>query len=165
MTDRITLAHGNGGRFMRALIDEVLAPALGPVAPDTRLDAAPFTAAAPHGLVVTTDGFTVQPLEFPGGDLGSLAVHGTVNDLAVAGATPLALTLGAVIEEGIETELLRRLFASFGRAAAEAGGAAGAVAVREAMASRQVRPPSPREASPPRRRARRSTGPRTRARS
>ena len=121
MTDRITLAHGNGGRFMRALIDEVLAPALGPVAPDTRLDAAPFTAAAPHGLVVTTDGFTVQPLEFPGGDLGSLAVHGTVNDLAVAGATPLALTLGAVIEEGIETELLRRLFASFGRAAAEAG--------------------------------------------
>ncbi len=119
MTDRITLAHGNGGRFMRSLIDEVLAPALGPAAPDTRLDAAPFD--APGALVVTTDGFTVQPLEFPGGDLGSLAVHGTVNDLAVAGATPLALTLGAVIEEGIETDLLRRLFASFGRAAAEAG--------------------------------------------
>lgn len=118
---RITLAHGNGGRFMRELIEEVIAPALGAAAPDISLDAAPFDPGGDGPLVVTTDGFTVQPLEFPGGDLGSLAVHGTVNDLAVAGATPLALTLGAVIEEGLEIATLRRLIESFGRAATEAG--------------------------------------------
>ena len=118
---RITLAHGNGGRFMCELIEEVIAPALGAAAPDTSLDAAPFDPGGDGALVVTTDGFTVQPLEFAGGDLGSLAVHGTVNDLAVAGATPLALTLGAVIEEGLEIATLRRLIESFGRAATEAG--------------------------------------------
>lgn len=63
----------------------------------------------------------MQPLEFPGGDLGALAVHGVVNDLAVAGATPLALTLSAIIEEGVEIALLRRLVASFGAAAVESG--------------------------------------------
>ena len=118
---RITLAHGNGGRFMRESIEEVIAPALGTAAPDISLDAAPFDPGGDGALVVTTEGFTVQPLEFPGGDLGSLAVHGTVNDLAVAGATPLALTLGAVIEEGLELATLRRLIESFGRAATEAG--------------------------------------------
>ena len=71
--------------------------------------------------MVTTDGFTVQPLEFPGGDIGSLAVHGTVNDLAVAGATPLYLSLNAFIEEGLEMALLERIIASIGRAA-EANG-------------------------------------------
>lgn len=121
MTDpRLTLAHGNGGRLMRALIEAVIAPALGPAAPDVTVDAAVFDPGL-GPLVVTTDGFTVRPLEFPGGDLGSLAVHGTVNDLAVAGATPLALTLSVIAEEGLETAVLRRLMESFGRAATAAG--------------------------------------------
>ncbi len=72
-------------------------------------------------LMVTTDGFTVQPLEFPGGNLGSLAVHGVVNDLAVAGADPRYLTLSALIEEGLEVEVLDRLIASFAAAARESG--------------------------------------------
>jgi len=71
--------------------------------------------------MVTTDGFTVQPLEFPGGNLGSLAVHGVVNDLAVAGAEPRHLTLSALIEEGLEFAVLDRLVASFAAAARESG--------------------------------------------
>ena len=75
----------------------------------------------PGEVLITTDGFTVQPLEFPGGDIGSLAVHGTVNDLAVAGATPLYLSLNAFIEEGFEFAQLDRLIASMARAAASCG--------------------------------------------
>ena len=74
---------------------------------------------------MTTDGFTVKPLVFPGGDIGSLAVHGTVNDLAVSGATPVYLTLNAFIEEGFERALLDRLVASMARAALDAGVAGG----------------------------------------
>jgi hydrogenase expression/formation protein HypE len=69
-------------------------------------------------VMITTDGFTVQPLEFPGGDIGSLAAHGTINDLAVAGAEPCYLTLNCFIEEGIELALLDRVIASLARAAA-----------------------------------------------
>jgi len=117
----VTLAHGNGGRFMRELIDEVFARHLADPALDTGLDAAPI--ALPEGMVpvVTTDGFTVQPLEFPGGDIGSLAVNGTVNDLAVSGAEPKYLTLNAIIEEGLEVALLERIAASIARAARAAG--------------------------------------------
>ena len=105
MSERITLAHGNGGRRMRELIDEVFVAALGDLAPDSRCDAAPLP---PHDgeLMITTDGFTVQPLEFPGGDLGSLAAHGTINDLAVAGARARWLTLSVILEEGLEVGLL-----------------------------------------------------------
>jgi hydrogenase expression/formation protein HypE len=71
--------------------------------------------------VTSVDGFTVQPLEFPGGDIGSLAVNGTVNDLAVAGARPLYLSLAAIIEEGLETAQLDRIVASFAKAAKQAG--------------------------------------------
>jgi len=118
MDEMITLAHGNGGRRMRALIEEIFAPALGN--PDTQADATPI--ALPEGeIMVTTDGFTVQPVQFPGGDIGALCVHGVVNDLAVSGATPLYLTLAALIEEGTSTDLLRTLMASLGEAAREAG--------------------------------------------
>ncbi len=118
MDEMITLAHGNGGRRMRALIEEIFAPALG--RPDTQADAAPI--ALPEGeIMVTTDGFTVQPARFPGGDIGALSVHGVVNDLAVSGATPLYLTLAALIEEGTSIALLRELVASLGKAAREAG--------------------------------------------
>ncbi|MGM0595219.1 MAG: hydrogenase expression/formation protein HypE [Pseudomonadota bacterium] len=115
----ITLAHGNGGRRMQQLIQQLFAP-LYRERSHTGLDAAPL--ALPEGeVVITTDGFTVKPLEFPGGDIGSLAVHGTVNDLAVSGATPHSLTLNAFIEEGLELDQLARLIASLGRAAEAAG--------------------------------------------
>lgn len=118
---RIGLAHGNGGRFMRELIQEVFARHLGGGVLDTDLDACPLPTLPEGEVVFTTDGFTVQPLEFPGGDIGSLAVHGTTNDLAVAGATPLYLSLNVFIEEGLEVEVLDRIVASLARAARETG--------------------------------------------
>lgn len=113
----ITLAHGNGGRFMRELIEEIFARHLANPSLDVQADAVPVKQTLPGELMLTTDGFTVQPLEFPGGDIGTLAVHGTTNDLAVAGARPLYLTLNAFIEEGFEVERLERLIANLGRAA------------------------------------------------
>lgn len=118
--DRISLAHGNGGRFMRELIEEIFARHLGKDELDTQADAVPI-ALNGGDVLITTDGFTVQPLEFPGGDIGSLAVHGTTNDLAVAGAKPLYLTLNAFIEEGFEITVLDRIVASLARAARESG--------------------------------------------
>jgi hydrogenase expression/formation protein HypE len=118
--DRISLAHGNGGRFMRELIEEIFARHLGKDQLDTQADAVPITLNG-GDVLITTDGFTVQPLEFPGGDIGSLAVHGTTNDLAVAGARPLYLTLNAFIEEGFEITVLDRIVESLARAARESG--------------------------------------------
>jgi hydrogenase expression/formation protein HypE len=118
--DHVSLAHGNGGRLMRELIEQVFKRHLGRDSLDTDSDAV----AMPLGEgepIITTDGFTVQPLEFPGGDIGSLAVHGTVNDLSVAGADPLYLTLNAFIEEGLPIATLERLITSMAVAAREAG--------------------------------------------
>lgn len=117
---RISLAHGNGGRFMRELIEEVFVRHLGCDALDVEADAAPIALDGGQ-IMITTDGFTVQPLEFPGGDIGSLAVHGTVNDLAVTGAEPRFLTLNAFIEEGMEVAQLDRIVASLARAASASG--------------------------------------------
>ncbi len=116
----IALAHGNGGRYMRELIDEIFARHLANPSLDVRVDAALLELDA-REILVTTDGFTVQPLEFPGGDIGSLCIHGTVNDLAVSGAVPRYLTLNAFIEEGLEIALLERIVASAAHAAADAG--------------------------------------------
>jgi len=118
--DRISLAHGNGGRFMRELIEEVFARHLGESGLDVQADAAPISLGS-DDVMMTTDGFTVQPLEFPGGDIGSLAVHGTTNDLAVAGARPMYFTLNAFIEEGLEIKVLDRIVASLAKAAHESG--------------------------------------------
>ena len=113
----IALAHGNGGRLMRELIDALFARHLKNELLDTRVDAAHLPIVSGTGeIMVTTDGFTVEPLEFPGGNIGSLAVHGTVNDLAVSGATPLYLTLSAFIEEGLEVAILDRVLASMAQA-------------------------------------------------
>jgi len=117
---RITLAHGNGGRFMRELIEEIFATALADSELDILADAVPIELNGGDAMI-TTDGFTVQPIEFPGGDIGSLAVHGTINDLAVAGARPLYLTLNAFIEEGLEVTVLERIVASLAEAAKSAG--------------------------------------------
>jgi len=115
----ISLAHGNGGRMMRELIEELFAPTLGNPQLDTSADAVALAIPADQELVVTTDGFTVQPLEFPGGNIGSLAVHGTVNDLAVSGAVPRFLTLSVFLEEGLEIALLRRVTEALGSAACD----------------------------------------------
>ncbi len=119
----ISLAHGNGGRYMRELIESVFARHLANPLLDIQADAVPLPNVGQGGgeVMFTTDGFTVQPLEFPGGDIGSLAVHGTLNDLAVTGAKPLYLSLNAFIEEGLEVALLDRVIASLARAAREAG--------------------------------------------
>jgi hydrogenase expression/formation protein HypE len=113
----ISLAHGNGGRMMRELIEELFAPALANPQLDTSADAVALPIPADQELVVTTDGFTVQPLEFPGGNIGSLAVHGIVNDLAVSGAVPRFLTLSVFLEEGLEIALLRRVIEAVAAAA------------------------------------------------
>lgn len=116
----ITLAHGNGGRFMRSLIEDIFARHLDNDGLDIQGDAAAVQS-QDGDMLVSVDGFTVQPLEFPGGNIGSLAVHGTVNDLAVSGAQPVYLTLSAIIEEGLEFEVLQRLVKSTAAAAREAG--------------------------------------------
>lgn len=116
----ITLAHGNGGRFMRQLIEEVFAQHLNKGKLDILGDAT-LLSDLDGEILYSVDGFTVQPLEFPGGNIGSLAVHGTVNDLAVSGAIPKYLSLSAIIEEGLEFEVLDRLVKSLADAAQEAG--------------------------------------------
>ena len=117
----VALSHGNGGRMMRELIERIFAAELRNPLLDTASDAVTVPVEAGAELVVTTDGFTVKPLEFPGGDIGSLAVHGSVNDLAVSGAQPRYLTLGVFLEEGLEIAKLHRLVASAARAARECG--------------------------------------------
>ena len=117
----ISLAHGNGGRMMRELIEHLFVPALANPQLDTAADAVSLPIPAGHELVVTTDGFTVQPLEFPGGNIGSLAVHGTVNDLAVSGAVPRYMTLSVFLEEGLEIARLRRVIDELGNAARDCG--------------------------------------------
>ncbi len=121
----ITLAHGGGGSAMRDLIDDVFLSTFsgeGHGAPEdqARFDLAALAAKGDR-LAFTTDGFVVDPLFFPGGDIGTLAVCGTVNDLAVGGAEPVALSCAVIIEEGLEVETLRRVAASMARAAREAG--------------------------------------------
>ena len=122
MTDdtHISLAHGNGGRFMRALIEQVFAHHLASPTLDVHADAVALPPLEGE-LMFTTDGFSVKPLEFPGGNIGSLAVHGTTNDLAVAGATPRYLSLNAFIEEGFEIAKLERIVVSLAAAAREIG--------------------------------------------
>lgn len=119
---RVTMAHGGGGRAMRDLVEDVFTSVFQP--PGTE-DQARLTAAALQvpgaRLAFTTDSFVVTPLEFPGGDIGKLAVCGTVNDLAVGGAVPLWLSAAFVIEEGCEIALLRRIVASMAEEAGRAG--------------------------------------------
>jgi len=121
----VTLSHGGGGKAMKDLIDDVFVSAfdnaaLAPLEDQARFDLA---ALAAHGdrLAFTTDSFVVDPLFFPGGDIGTLAVCGTVNDLAVGGAKPLYLSCAVIIEEGVSLDLLRRVSASMARTAREAG--------------------------------------------
>lgn len=114
--DKILLAHGGGGVLTRELIETVIVPAFG-TDPAGLPDAAPVPGT--DDILLTTDSFVVKPLFFPGGDIGSLAIHGTINDLAVSGARPLAIALSLIIEEGLSVETLRRVVESAARAARE----------------------------------------------
>ncbi|MEB3235043.1 MAG: hydrogenase expression/formation protein HypE [Cyanobacteriota bacterium] len=119
MSECILLGHGGGGSLMQELIATELAPLYSDRS-QLGLDAAQL--ALPHGrLAFSTDGYVVQPLEFAGGDIGKLAVIGTANDLAMAGARPLHLSLSLILEEGLPLALLRRLVASMAAAAAACG--------------------------------------------
>ena len=121
----VTLAHGGGGKAMKDLIDDVFVSAfdndaLAPLEDQARFDLA---ALAVHGdrLAFTTDSYVVHPLSFPGGDIGKLAVCGTINDLAVGGATPLYLSCAVIVEEGMPVEQLRQIARSMAETAAAAG--------------------------------------------
>ncbi|HVL97603.1 MAG TPA: hydrogenase expression/formation protein HypE [Solirubrobacteraceae bacterium] len=120
MDERITLSHGAGGRSSHVLIETVFARAFDNPALAELGDAAVVDAGGAP-LAISTDTYVVRPLDFPGGDIGSLAVHGTINDLAVSGARPCFLALGVVLEEGLPVSDLQRYVASMAQAAAGAG--------------------------------------------
>jgi len=117
--DTITLAHGGGGSLTASLIDQIFLPAFGEC-PGAPHDATPFELGGGRAAF-TTDSYVVQPLFFPGADIGSLAVNGTVNDLLMAGAKPVALTAGFILEEGLTLETLSRVVKSMQQAAETAG--------------------------------------------
>lgn len=120
----VTLAHGGGGKAMKDLVDDVFVAAFDPrgepLEDQARFD---LNALAAHGdrLAFTTDSFVVDPLFFPGGDIGKVAVCGTVNDLAVGGARPLFLSCAVILEEGVAVDLLRRVTRSMAQTASDAG--------------------------------------------
>ena len=118
-TKRIVLGHGGGGILSEELIENLFLPAFGSDGGPSR-DSAVLEA---HGgrIALTTDSYVVNPLFFPGGNIGDLAVHGTINDLACSGALPIGLTAGFILEEGLELEVLGAIVATMGKAAADAG--------------------------------------------
>jgi hydrogenase expression/formation protein HypE len=118
--ERVVMGHGSGGALSHDLLERLLLPELGAVAPRT-LDDSAIISAGTDRIAVTTDSHVVSPLFFPGGDIGRLAVCGTVNDLAMLGATPLALTAGFILEEGLGFDVLQRVLRSMREAAEEAG--------------------------------------------
>jgi hydrogenase expression/formation protein HypE len=115
--EHITMAHGAGGKATGALIEGLLVPAFGSPA----LEALGDAGIVAGDLALTTDSFVVKPLRFPGGSIGELAVNGTVNDLAMAGACPLALTLSLILEEGLSSDILRAEVEAIAAAAEQAG--------------------------------------------
>jgi hydrogenase expression/formation protein HypE len=116
----VEMAHGGGGMATTRLIREIFARHFANPILDQGHDAARLN--LPHGrMVMSTDAHVISPLEFPGGDIGSLAVHGTINDVAMGGAMPVALSAAFIIEEGLPLETLDRIAASMGEAARKAG--------------------------------------------
>jgi hydrogenase expression/formation protein HypE len=118
---RVDMSHGAGGRAMADLISGIFKEALANPLLEQGNDQACFPTPAGGRMVMTTDGYVVSPIFFPGGDIGSLAVHGTVNDIAMAGARPLYLSASFIIEEGFPLGDLKRIADSMGEAAAKAG--------------------------------------------
>ena len=118
--DRILLGHGSGGKLSAELLSRVFLPALGNPLLD-RLEDQAIVSIRDSRLAISTDSFVVKPLFFRGGNIGSLAVHGTINDLAMGGAVPLYLTVAFILEEGLPIETLQRVVSSMREAAADAG--------------------------------------------
>jgi hydrogenase expression/formation protein HypE len=116
----VMMAHGGGGKLMHQLLENVFGKAFSNPILDTRHDSAQFTV-PPGKLAMTTDSYVVRPIFFPGGDIGSMAVHGTVNDLAMSGARPLYLSSAFIIEEGLPMETLWRVVCSMRDAAQKCG--------------------------------------------
>ena len=119
--DRVLLGHGAGGRLTGELVRDVFLPAFANPQLERLTDAAVLPPLPPGRPALTTDAFVVEPMIFPGGDLGSLSVCGTVNDLAVSGAVPSSLTWALILEEGLSAETLREITSGAARAAREAG--------------------------------------------
>ena len=119
-TKRIVLGHGGGGILSEELIENLFLPAFGSAGGPSR-DSAVLTVTGGGSIAISTDSYVVQPLFFPGGNIGDLAVNGTVNDLACSGAQPIGLTAGFIIEEGLELEVLGAIAETMGKAAAHAG--------------------------------------------
>src|SRR5512136_950065 len=117
---KVLLAHGGGGKLMHQLIEQMFVPTFRNPLLDVRHDGAVLTLDGSR-LAFTTDSYVVQPLCFPGGDIGTLAVNGTVNDLAMCGARPLYLSAGFILEEGLPMEMLERVTQSMKRSAEAAG--------------------------------------------
>jgi hydrogenase expression/formation protein HypE len=116
----VMLAHGGGGKLMHELIESLFLPLFSNPSLAARHDGAVLEFGA-HKLAFTTDSYVVHPIFFPGGDIGTLAVNGTINDLAMCGARPLYLSAGFILEEGLPMETLKRVVESMSRAASEAG--------------------------------------------
>ena len=119
-SDRILLGHGSGGKLSAALLRDRFLPRFGNDVLEQLGDAS-IVAVSGDEIAVSTDSFVVSPLEFPGGNIGHLAVHGTVNDLAMAGAEPQYLSVGFILEEGLSLDLLDRVLAAMESAARDAG--------------------------------------------
>lgn len=119
--DKITIAHGGGGQLTAELVEHLFIPAFGEAASGATLSDSAVLEVADHRIAFTTDSYVVHPLFFPGGNIGTLAVNGTVNDLAMSGARPLALSTAFVLEEGLELHVLGRIAEAMGAAATRAG--------------------------------------------
>ena len=117
---QVLMAHGGGGKLMHQLIGQMFQAVFGNQTPDAQHDSAVLDTGGKK-IAFTTDSYVVRPLFFPGGDLGSLAVHGTVNDLAMSGARPLYLSAGFILEEGLPMETLWRIVCSMQEAAQRCG--------------------------------------------
>ena len=121
MTEYILLAHGSGGVLSHELIRDIFVKHFSNPILDGLNDAAVLDSFPPGRIAMTTDSYVVQPLFFPGGDIGELAVCGTINDLAVAGATPLYLSAGFILEEGFSLDTLEQIVVSMAKTARQAG--------------------------------------------
>jgi hydrogenase expression/formation protein HypE len=120
LSDKIQLAHGGGGKLSAKLIEDEILPRFGKKALKDLPDAASLTLSSGK-LIFSTDSFVVNPIEFPGGNIGDLAIHGTVNDISAAGGKPLWLSLGLILEEGLPIETLRKILDSVRDAAQNCG--------------------------------------------
>jgi hydrogenase expression/formation protein HypE len=119
-SDVILLGHGSGGKLSHQLLDELIVPTLCNIGPRDQNDSAVLSGITGR-LAFTTDSYVVDPIFFPGGDIGDLAINGTVNDLAMAGSRPLAISVGLIIEEGLPVADLKRILQSMKAAAENAG--------------------------------------------